>query len=71
MHATTLVCTHAHHAKNPPLKKKHAEACFKFASQHLDKLVKYWEEMVWSDKTKTELWMHHSVYQHTALANFI
>ena len=43
--------------KTPLLKKKHVEACLKFAAQHLDKPVKYWENIVWSEESKIELWM--------------
>uniref|UniRef100_A0A8P4GTK9 Transposase Tc1-like domain-containing protein n=1 Tax=Dicentrarchus labrax TaxID=13489 RepID=A0A8P4GTK9_DICLA len=32
--------------------KKNVEARLKFAAQHLDKPVKYWENIVWSDETK-------------------
>ena len=38
--------------KTPLLKKKHVEACLKFAAQHLNKPVKYWENTVWSDESK-------------------
>ena len=33
--------------KTPLLKKKHVEARLKFAAQHLDKPVRYWENIVW------------------------
>ena len=46
--------------KTPLLKKKHVEACLKFAAQHLDKPVKYWENIVWSE-SKIELFgCHHA-----------
>lgn len=34
------------------LKKKHVEAHLKFTEEHLDKPVKYWETIVWSDETE-------------------
>ena len=42
-------------SKTQLLKKKHVEAHLKFAAQHLDKPVKYWENIAWSDETKIEL----------------
>ena len=38
--------------KTPLLKKKHVEAHLKFVAQDLDKPVKYWENIVWSDESK-------------------
>ena len=38
--------------KTPLLKEKHVEARLKSVAQHLDKPVKYWENIVWSDETK-------------------
>ncbi|KAI3360643.1 hypothetical protein L3Q82_002508 [Scortum barcoo] len=35
--------------KTPFLKKRHVEARLKFAKQHLDKPVEYWENVVWLD----------------------
>ncbi|KAI3371502.1 hypothetical protein L3Q82_024087 [Scortum barcoo] len=34
--------------KTPFLKKRHVEARLKFAKQHLDKPVEYWENVVWT-----------------------
>uniref|UniRef100_A0A8C4DQ66 NACHT domain-containing protein n=1 Tax=Dicentrarchus labrax TaxID=13489 RepID=A0A8C4DQ66_DICLA len=45
------------------LKNKHFEACLKFAAQHLDKPVKYWENIVWSDETKIQLLGCHNTQQ--------
>ena len=38
--------------KTPLLKKRHVEACLKFATTHLENPVKYWESVTWSDKSK-------------------
>ena len=38
--------------KIPLLKRKHVEARLKFAAQHLDKPVTYWENIVWSGESK-------------------
>ncbi|KAF7649132.1 hypothetical protein LDENG_00146420 [Lucifuga dentata] len=48
--------------KTPLLKKKHVEARLKFAAQHLDKPVKYWENIVWSDESKIELFGCHNTH---------
>ncbi|KAI3354731.1 hypothetical protein L3Q82_004513 [Scortum barcoo] len=48
--------------KTPFLKKRHVEARLKFAKQHLDKPVEYWENVVWSDETKIELFVCLSYY---------
>ncbi len=45
-----------------PRKKKHVEACLKFATQLLDKPVKYWENIVWSDETKIVLFGCHNTH---------
>ena len=47
---------YAHARKTPLLKKKHVEARLKFAAQHLDKPVKYWENIVRWEQNWT-LWM--------------
>lgn len=39
--------------KTPLLKYKRIKAYLKFASQNMDKSVKYWENIVWQDETKT------------------
>ena len=44
--------------KTTLLKKKHVGVCLKFAA-HLDKPVKYWENVVWSDETEIELFGCH------------
>ncbi|XP_069625515.1 farnesyl pyrophosphate synthase-like [Ranitomeya imitator] len=41
--------------KTPLLKKMHVQARLQYASQHLEKPVKSWENMVLSDETKIEL----------------
>ncbi len=41
--------------KTPLLNKKHVEARLKFAKEHLEKPVDYWETIVWSDESKIEL----------------
>uniref|UniRef100_A0AAY5KWL7 Transmembrane protein 231 n=1 Tax=Esox lucius TaxID=8010 RepID=A0AAY5KWL7_ESOLU len=46
--------SHCLHAQSPQ-KKRHVEACLKFAIQYLEKPVNYWENVVWSDKTKIKL----------------
>lgn len=48
--------------KTPLLKKKHVEARLKFAAQHLEKPVKYWENIVWSDESKIELFGCHNTH---------
>ncbi|KAI3358291.1 hypothetical protein L3Q82_002991 [Scortum barcoo] len=48
--------------KTPFLKKRHVEARLKFAKQHLDKPVEYWENVVWSDETKIELFGCHTTH---------
>src|SRR4029434_2093987 len=57
--------------KTPLLKKKHVEACSKFAAQHLDKPVKYWENIVWSDESKIKLFGHnaHHVWKRNCTDN--
>ncbi|XDV18053.1 hypothetical protein PO909_023826, partial [Leuciscus waleckii] len=47
--------------KTPLLKKKHVEAHLKFAAQHLEKPVKYWENM-WSHESKIELFGCHNTH---------
>ncbi|KAI3356996.1 hypothetical protein L3Q82_003631 [Scortum barcoo] len=37
--------------KTPFLKKRHVEARLKFAKQHLDKPVEYWENVVWGTES--------------------
>ncbi len=44
------------------LKKKHVEACLKFAAQHLDKPMKYWQNIVWSDETLIVLFRCHNTH---------
>ncbi len=44
------------------LKKKHVEARLKFAAQHLDKPVKYWENILWSDETKIVVFGCHNTH---------
>ena len=48
--------------KTPLLKKKHVKARLKFAARHLDKPVKYWENIVWSDESKFELFGCHNAH---------
>ena len=48
--------------KTPFLKKRHVEARLKFAKLHLDKPVEYWENVVWSDETKIELFSCHTTH---------
>lgn len=47
--------------KTPLLKKRHVEARLKFAAQHLDKPMLYWENIIWSDETKIELCGCHNI----------
>lgn len=50
---------HGLHARSPRkapfLKKRHVEARLMFATKHLDNPVNYWENVVWSDETKIDL----------------
>ncbi len=41
--------------KVPLLKKTHVQACLKFANEHLNDSEKAWENVLWSDETKIEL----------------
>ena len=41
--------------KVPLLKEAHAQACLKFAKEHLDDPEEAWEKVMWSDETKIEL----------------
>ena len=41
--------------KVPLLKKAHVQARLKFAKEHLDDPEEAWEEVMWSDETKIEL----------------
>ena len=60
LHRHGLCARSAH--KTPLLKKRHVEACLKYAKQHLDKPVNYWEHVLWWDETKIVLL---AVTQHT------
>lgn len=42
--------------KTPLLTKKHVEACLKFAAQHLDKPVNYWENTPVSWEQNRTVW---------------
>uniref|UniRef100_A0A8C7SUX3 Transposase Tc1-like domain-containing protein n=1 Tax=Oncorhynchus mykiss TaxID=8022 RepID=A0A8C7SUX3_ONCMY len=42
-------------SKVPLLKPAHVQACLKFANDHLDDPEEEWEKVIWSDKTKIEL----------------
>ncbi|KAI3377556.1 hypothetical protein L3Q82_008722, partial [Scortum barcoo] len=42
-------------ARSPCFKPAHVQACLKFASDHLDDPEEAWEEVMWSDETKIEL----------------
>lgn len=42
--------------------KKHVEALLKFFAQHLDKPVKYCENVVWSDDSKIQLFGCHNTH---------
>lgn len=46
--------------KTPLLKKRHVEACLKFATQHLEKPVDYWKNVVWSDETQMEIFSNNT-----------
>ncbi|XP_073493372.1 farnesyl pyrophosphate synthase-like isoform X1 [Phyllobates terribilis] len=46
--------------KTPLLKKKHVQARSQFVQQHLDKPVKSWKNIVWSNETKIELFGCHN-----------
>ena len=41
--------------KVPLLKKAHVQARLKFTEEHLDDPEEVWEKVMWSDKTKIEL----------------
>uniref|UniRef100_A0AAY5K8I9 Transposase Tc1-like domain-containing protein n=1 Tax=Esox lucius TaxID=8010 RepID=A0AAY5K8I9_ESOLU len=41
--------------KVPLLKPAHVQACLKFANDHLDDPEEEWEEVMWSDETKIEV----------------
>ena len=45
--------------KTPFLKRKHVEARLEFATQHLDKPMTFWENILWSDETNIELFGCH------------
>ncbi len=44
------------------LKKRHVEARLTFATKHLDNPVNYWENVVWSDETKIELFGNNTTH---------
>lgn len=48
--------------KTPLLKKKHGEDRLKFPARHLDKPMKYWENIVWSEETKISLFRCHNTH---------
>lgn len=46
----------------PLLKQKPVEARSKLTEQHSEKPLKYWNYIVWQDKTKTELFGRHNTH---------
>ncbi|MCJ8731803.1 hypothetical protein PDJAM_G00203690 [Pangasius djambal] len=44
----------------PLLKPVHVQACLKFAREHLDDPEEDWENVIWSDETKIELFGKNS-----------
>ena len=46
--------------KTPLLKTRHVIARLKFAREHLQKLVHFWDKILWSDETKLELFGRNS-----------
>ncbi|KAI3377135.1 hypothetical protein L3Q82_000327 [Scortum barcoo] len=65
MHSTAMASMDAQPARLRSSKKgmlKLFKAHLKFAKQHLDKPVEYWENVVWSDETKIELFGCHTTH---------
>ena len=52
-------CAH----KVPLLKKAHVQALLKFAKEHLDNPEEAWEKVMWSEKTKIELFGINSTHR--------
>ena len=50
-----------HPRKTPLLKYVHFKGRLEFAKRHIDKDVVFWKQILWSDKTKIELFGHNSV----------
>ncbi|KAK3569051.1 hypothetical protein QTP86_021539, partial [Hemibagrus guttatus] len=46
---------------SPPLKPVHVRARLKFAREHLDDTEEDWENVIWSDETKRELFGKNSI----------
>ena len=62
MHSTAMACMHAHQIRLHCWRKRHVETGLKFAAQHLDKPVKYWDNIVCSDEGKIELFGCHNTH---------
>ena len=50
-----MVFMGGHHERKPLLSKKNIAACLKFAKEHLDVRQRYWQNILWTDETKVEL----------------
>jgi transposase len=46
--------------KKPLLKKNHIKAYLKFAKRHREEPIQFWQNVLWSDETKIELFGENS-----------
>uniref|UniRef100_A0AAX7TAP6 Transposase Tc1-like domain-containing protein n=1 Tax=Astatotilapia calliptera TaxID=8154 RepID=A0AAX7TAP6_ASTCA len=45
--------------RKPLLRPQHKQSCLRFAEAHLDKPASFWNKLLWTDETTTELFGHN------------